>query len=70
MEEIRKTGTPYNPQFVPNDEPKPTEEKIKNKEARKGATINLLDAAETLKEPEVTNVEADRIFGEVSDGEK
>ena len=47
-----------------------TEEKIKNKEARKGATINLLDAADTLKEPEVTNVEADRIFGEVSDGEK
>ena len=47
-----------------------TEEKIKNKEARKGATVNLLDAAETLKEPEVTNVEADRIFGEVSDGEK
>ena len=47
-----------------------TEEKIKNKEARKGATVNLIDAAETLKEPEVTNVEADRIFGEVSDGEK
>ena len=32
MEEIRKTGTPYNPQFVANDEPKPTEEKIENKQ--------------------------------------
>ena len=44
-----------------------TEEKIRNKEARKGAVINLVDAAEALKEPDVTEEEADEIFNEVKD---
>lgn len=43
-----------------------TEEKIRNNEARKGAVINLVDAAEALKEPEVTKEEAEEIFNEVN----
>lgn len=42
-----------------------TEEKIRSNEARNGAVINLLDAAETLKEPDVTKDEANDIFDEV-----
>lgn len=44
-----------------------TEEKIRNNEARKNVAINLIDAAEAMKEPDVTVEEANEIFNEVKD---
>lgn len=46
-----------------------TEEKIKNKEARNcQTTLSLSDAMETMKEPEVTMDEANKIFENVGNG--
>lgn len=49
---------------------KATAEKIERNEARKSATISLVDAAEAVKEPCVTKEEADEIFEETGDGQE